>query len=937
MCRFRRDEWDQKMEFIGQSVGGYQIEALLGSGGMGQVFRARQTQTGRVVAFKVLHQQYANEPTFQARFLQEARAAAALVHPNIIEIIDFGQQDDWYYLVMELASDGSLRTLLQQQASGESVLPLWLGVDLVRQSADGLGYAHKNEMIHRDIKPDNLLIVRMAAPTDPEIPYQVKISDFGLAKLAEGGMNTTQGLTVGTPAYMSPEQCQAIPLDGRSDIYSLGVVLYEVATGLLPFETRSLTDAVYKHVYTEPPPPSQVKPNLPPQLEQVILKCLKKPPDERYSTAEELSLQLQIIVQSLRGGSQSTQTVIPGATIQTHSVQPSLPGGFSVVFDQDRATLVPGQPSVVMARVISQDSSPIDVDLTLEDISPKWLSSPLASVSLAPGTQQSVTLPILIPRTPDFPAGDYRATLKGRLRSAPNTVQSAVSIWSVAPFEELTFGLLPVKAGGWTGANFTVALRNLGNTATRVELASSISEPSFSLEMKNPTVDLDPGEAQRTQVRVRAGSRWTGGRSGALTVEARASGAMPRSAIANFTQRALLPLVAPIAVLALLAIAAGAFVLLNQGGSAKGGTPTSAPQPSPTVPVVVVAPSPSPTPILPTPTTAATVAPTVPVVVASPQPTEPPAALAATHLLITTGLGKPPGILEIYAVNPDGTALTPITQNDQDDWEPTISSDGSRIAFVSTRDGNNEIYVMDADGKNQLRLTNDPGSDEYPNWSPTENKITFSRTVNGKTSLFVINADGSGLTELAPTANGSSWTQTWSPDGKTIIFASNRTGKNQLFAVNVDGSGVRQLTFTGDNITPWFSHDGGHVAFISNRDGNNEIYIMNADGSNQIRLTHTPDNEVDPVWSPDDQVLGYAVNNEITTIHVDGTQTKTLTNGANYDSWLRWSPDGTYLAFSGNIDNQREIFVVKTDGSGMTRLTNNPTFDGNESWVPLKP
>ena len=924
------------MEFIGQAVGGYQIESLLGSGGMGQVFRARQSQTGRIVAFKVLHQQYANEPTFQARFLQEARAAAALVHPNIIEVVDFGQQDDWYYLVMELASDGSLRTLLQQQASGESVLPLWLGVDLVRQSADGLGYAHKHEMIHRDIKPDNLLIERMSAPADPGIPYLIKISDFGLAKLAEGGMNTTQGLTVGTPAYMSPEQCQAIQLDGRSDIYSLGVVLYEVATGLLPFETRSLTDAVYKHVYTEPPPPRQVKPDLPPQLEQVILKCLKKSPDERYSTAEELSLQLQIVVQSLRGGSQSTATVIPSPTIQTYGGQPSLPGGFTVVFDQDRTTLMPGQPSVVMARIISQDSSPLDIDLTLEDVSPKWLSTPLAPVSLAPGTSQSVALSILIPRTPDFPAGDYRATLKGRQRSAPNTVQSAVSIWSVAPFEELNFALLPAKAGGWAGATFTVALRNLGNAATRVELASSISDPSFSLEMKTPTVDLDPGEAQRAQVRVRSGTRWTGGRSGALTVEARPSGAMPRSAVATFTQRALLPVVAPIAALLLVAVLAGGFVVLKQRGSAKGGTPTAA-LPTPTIPVVVVAPSPTPTPIPPTPTTAPTVVPTVPIVVASPQPTAPPPALAPVHLLITTGLGKPPGILEIYAVNPDGTALTPITQNDQDDWEPAISSDGSRIAFVSTRDGNNEIYVMDADGKNQLRLTNDPGSDEYPNWSPTDNKITFSRTVNNKTSLFVISADGSGLTELAPTANGSSWTQTWAPDGKSIVFASNRTGKNELFSVNVDGSGLRQLTFNGDNITPWYSHDGGHIAFISNRDGNNEIYIMNPDGSNQTRLTHTPDNEVDPVWSPDDQTIGYVVNKEVTTIHVDGSQTKTLTNGANYDSWLRWSPDGQYLAFSANVDNQREIFVVKSDGSGMTRLTNNPTFDGNEAWVPLKP
>ncbi len=273
---------------VGQTVGNYRLEELLGTGGMGQVYRGTHIHLGRTVAVKLMHANLAADPGFQARFLQEAQAAAALSHTNIVAIQDFGQQEGRFYLVMELLADGSVRTLLEERASGGQAWPLPFGIDLVRQSAAGLAYAHSRGMVHRDIKPDNLLVQRLGATGTPGHAYTVKVGDFGLARVAEGGVMTANGVTLGTPAYMSPEQCQGVELDGRSDLYSLGIVLYEIVTGYLPFETKSLSDAVYKHVYTAPPSPRQVRPDLPPALEEIILRCLEKQPAARYATAPDL-------------------------------------------------------------------------------------------------------------------------------------------------------------------------------------------------------------------------------------------------------------------------------------------------------------------------------------------------------------------------------------------------------------------------------------------------------------------------------------------------------------------------------------------------------------------------------------------------------------------------------------------------------------------------
>src|SRR6185437_6916793 len=340
-------------------------------------------------------------------------------------------------------------------------LPLWLGIDLIRQAADGLAYAHSKSMVHRDIKPDNLLLTRGVLASEFDDPYVVKISDFGLAKLAEGGMQTMQGQTMGTPAYMSPEQCQALSLDGRSDIYSLGIVLYEVATGVVPFETKGLSDAVYKHVYTEPPPPRQVRPDLSPQLQDIILRCLRKSPAERYRDAAELACELRGLIRELRGGVAAAQTIVPSLT--PAPATPASADTLRVVFERQREVLTPGQPSTVRIRVANTSGGAGEVDLDLTGVPDAWLPSSSATVSLPPGNGQAISLPVTVPRSPEVPAGEYPITVSAYSAATGVEPVTAKAIWVVAPYEEIALEVSPARVSGWTSGTFGVAVKNVGN------------------------------------------------------------------------------------------------------------------------------------------------------------------------------------------------------------------------------------------------------------------------------------------------------------------------------------------------------------------------------------------------------------------------------------------------------------------------------------------
>lgn len=306
---------------LNQQIDHYRIEKLLGEGGMGSVYRAIDVNLNRPVALKVMHTQFANRTEFQRRFLQEAQAAARLSHPNIVTVYNFANRNGFLYIAMEFVEGLSLGSFIKQLVQRNQVLKLNESLFLLAQAADALGYAHRYGVVHRDIKPDNILIQRLPQPARPgEPPLRIKVTDFGLAKLSDGDIHTATGTFMGTLPYMSPEQCLDGDLDGRSDIYSLGVVLYQLATGRLPFDIKTPTDAVMKHLNEHPPTPRAIRPGLPPRIEAIIQKAIAKEPANRFANAETMASALRQATSSLTDAD-VTRFAPPQATMSLAATQ----------------------------------------------------------------------------------------------------------------------------------------------------------------------------------------------------------------------------------------------------------------------------------------------------------------------------------------------------------------------------------------------------------------------------------------------------------------------------------------------------------------------------------------------------------------------------------------------------------------------------------------
>lgn len=253
----------------------YQLERRLGSGGMADVWLARDRALNRPVAVKILHPGYAADPLFVERFRREAQAAAGLNHPNIASVYDWGEMPGptpGYYIVMEYIPGENLREIERRRGR----LPEAEALDIAAEVAEALAAAHGRGIVHRDVKPHNVLI-------DPQ--GRVKVVDFGIARAAGASELTQTGAVAGTAQYLSPEQAQRLPVDGRSDLYSLGAVLYEMLTGVPPFTGDSLVDLALRHVREEPAPPSRIVPSLSRASDTIVLRALAKRPEDRYATA----------------------------------------------------------------------------------------------------------------------------------------------------------------------------------------------------------------------------------------------------------------------------------------------------------------------------------------------------------------------------------------------------------------------------------------------------------------------------------------------------------------------------------------------------------------------------------------------------------------------------------------------------------------------------
>ncbi len=268
-------------DLIGRQIGPYEIKSYIGRGGMAQVYKAVQLSMNRPVAIKVMSQNVNNDPMYVELFKKEAQVIASLEHPHILPVIDYGETAAYFYIVMRLIERGTLFEL----SRGVS-LTLARICDIFAQIGDALDYAHSRNVIHRDIKPHNVLIDERG---------NCWLADFGIAKILAASSGLTSQI-VGTPEYMSPEQGLTLGVDVRTDIYSLGVMLYEIVGGRLPFRAETPIGTVFQHVYSPPPAPRIFNPAIPPAVEQVILKALAKDPKDRYAGVKEMIQALEAAV-----------------------------------------------------------------------------------------------------------------------------------------------------------------------------------------------------------------------------------------------------------------------------------------------------------------------------------------------------------------------------------------------------------------------------------------------------------------------------------------------------------------------------------------------------------------------------------------------------------------------------------------------------------------
>jgi serine/threonine-protein kinase len=341
---------------LGRALAGgkLMIEHLIGRGGVGAVYKARHRELRMPVAVKVLHESFQHDIDFCRRFYAEALAASRLDHPNITRVIDFGQEPDGVlYLAMEFLDGIELRAVLEQ-----GVLPAQRIAELMMQTCAGLSHAHARGIVHRDIKPENLVMV--PGQDDDGQPLElVKVCDFGIAQHRALPTNEEPGIIAGTPEYMSPEQCRGDELDARSDVYACGIVLYELATGQVPFTAERPQSILNKHQFTPPVPPSKLRPDVDPLLERIILRALEKEPEDRPQSMRELRAELRELLSPVLVDASPAPGSVRSPPASPLSPAPAPPSSRSVTPARAASTGQASPPPLpARARAVTKPDSP---------------------------------------------------------------------------------------------------------------------------------------------------------------------------------------------------------------------------------------------------------------------------------------------------------------------------------------------------------------------------------------------------------------------------------------------------------------------------------------------------------------------------------------------------------------------------------------------------
>jgi serine/threonine protein kinase/Tol biopolymer transport system component len=891
----------------GQRLKHYQIVNLIGEGGMGEVYLATDTILGRRVALKVLPAFVSSDPDRLRRFTQEARAASRLSHPNVCVVHEIGETEDGRpFIAMEYVEGVTLRQRLKNQA-----FKLGDVLDIAIQVAEGLIAAHDGGIVHRDIKPENIMI-------RPE--GYVKILDFGLAKLTErhqGAMHTTMstllfnsspGTVIGTAAYMSPEQARGIAVDERTDIWGLGVVLYEMASGNAPFTGETPTDVVVAIVEREQPPISRHVDGTPPELERIVKKALRKDRNERYQIVKELAIDLRSLRRELELSSLLERSVAPGT------------GTGANTLGADQGRVVDTNELKAARTVVHQPVRSNRNWIALAAVVLFVAAAAFGFYKLRTGSETKG--PVAFERievtklTTNGNAWMVAMSPDGKYVSYITSERGKESLWLRQVATNSTAQLIPPREGHYLGVAFSpdsnfvyfghaVSDRNdagqiyripvLGGGAPATKVDHPDGPPSMSRDNKrmafirydvpNQTDQLVVANADMSGQQVISSRKWPL-RFG--------WGFLSKPEWTEGDGSLLLPMITSDGASVNPDISVNYSVSIFEKDLITGGEQTIplAPQRFDEVGNVAMLPDGSGV-IMPA------------------------KAFGASYV-------------QIWRLLRDGSIRT-ITNDLSDYRELSVSGDGSAFVTVQ-RQTLARIWTLKKGESKPVAIT--PGTSRYYDLCVApDDKIVYASDATGIADIYEIAAGGTEQRQLTFDSRRN-YAPAVSPDNRYVVFHSNRTGLFQIWRTERDGSSPKQMTF-GKTESTWasFSPDGKWIVYQHFEPGNPfSLWRLSVDGGTPQQITEGV--AIRSTISPDGKLIAFWYNDQkqdsrwvLKVVQFEGGATyKTFevapTVAVNWDSPLHWTPDGkflTYVDHRGGIDN---IWGQPVDGGEAKPLTN---------------
>jgi len=815
---------------IGKTLGHYQITEKLGAGGMGVVYKARDLHLDRFVALKILPPEKVIDPDRKRRFVQEAKAASALNHPNIIHVYDIDQSEGTDYIAMEYVAGKTLDQRIGHRGLGPSD-----ALKYAVQIADALAKAHSAGIVHRDVKPTNIMVNEDGV---------VKVLDFGLAKLTEwvqsdqfastatmdeeGRPITEQGVIVGTVSYMSPEQAEGKKVDARSDIFSLGSVLYEMVTGQKAFQGTSKLSTLSAILHQEPKPVSGITPAIPADLERVINRCLRKDPAKRLQHMDDVKLTLD----ELRGDSDSGK-LTAGAPERRRDrsylwLSMILAAGALLAVAAwlwlgrsrpaaEEATIMPIPLTAYPGTETYPSFSPDGTQVAYQGCPEGW----------APGRNCDIYVKQIGLEEPPF-----------RLTDTPE--QEYCPAWSpdgmfIAFLRQLSIGKLAL-----------IRIPQRGGLE-RVIAELNISIPSY-LGLYGPSLAWTPDSKWIVAPDPQAGGLgWSLQLISIETGEKRNLTSAPKAEGGDTT-----PAFSPDGrILAFARMPKEYFSELWLLHLAEGYVPQGEPQrvASANPHNLGVAWTPDGSEIVFSSSSVASLEPANFGLwrVATSKPTGPrrlpfaednaraPAISRLGHRLAYSVERTDLNIWRVDLQGPDRKPGVPskFISSTRVDGYPSFSPDGEKIAFYSTRSGSDRIWICDSDGSNPIPLS--PGGTR-PKWSPDHKSIAFDMNVGGNWDVYVIASDGGLPRRLTTDPAVDNW-PSWSQDSQAVYFKSGRGGTWQIWKVPVGGGGAVQITRDPDGADlPRESPDGKFVYYHKGLLGPNTVCRLPVQGGEAAKL-----------------------------------------------------------------------------------------------------